>query len=299
MEGLLLTSLSGFYTVRGDDGARYVCKARGRFRREGETPLPGDRVTFSPAVDDDSEGVVQSILPRRNRLARPPVANVDRLVIVSAFENPAPDLLALDRLTAVAVEQGIDPVPVFNKGDLGDFGDLPARYRQAGFAAFAVSARTGAGLDELRRALTGVCVFTGNSGVGKSSLLNALFPDLDLATGAVSEKLGRGRHTTRQVTLYELPQGGFVGDTPGFSTLDLTDGVAVEPENLAFDFPEFDPFLGRCRFVSCTHTGEMGCAVAEAVERGEIARSRFENYGTLYRESAKTPAWARKKLPPR
>ncbi len=287
-----MTVVAGSYDVKAGD-AHYECTARGVFRKMGESPITGDHVVF--AVTGENEGRIESVLPRRNQLSRPPVANVDKIVIVSCFENPSPNLLQIDRLTAVAYEHEIEPILVFNKNDLGDFGDLPGRYQKAGFSTFVVSAKNGEGIDELRGALYGVCIFAGNSGVGKSSLLNALYGDLELKTGQVSEKLGRGRHTTRQVSLFAISQDTFVGDTPGFSKLDLTWGEPIEPQNLALDFPEFRAFLGKCRFSSCTHTGEAGCAIGAAVTRGEIAQSRHQNYITLYREADALPQWVRKK----
>ncbi len=318
--GRIVKAIAGFYFVEAGSGFSapgglrrevYPCKARGVFRKRGQTPLAGDMVRFTPPptgplvgegprcpVSDDEldTGTVDELLPRKNSFIRPPLANLDALYIVSGYASPAPNALVMDQLTAIAVHKGVEPVLVFNKCDQGDFSAWREIYEKAGFRTYVVSAATGEGLEALAAGLTqGVQVFTGNTGVGKSSLLNRLFPELGLATGAVSAKLGRGRHTTRHVELFPLPGGGYVADTPGFSSLDLEKAERVLKDDLPDAFPEFAPYLDACRFTSCSHTGEKGCAVAEAVAAGEIAASRYESYKALYNEVKDIKDWQLRK----
>ena len=277
-QGLIIKATGGFYYVKCGD-AVYECRARGIFRKEGISPLVGDFVGFTL---EGETGTVAEILPRRNELARPPVSNLDRLVIVSATVTPSPDCFTIDRLAVIAEHKGIEPVIVFTKIDLADAGGLPELYKKAGFETFAVSSRTGEGIDTLRTLLqTGVSAFSGNSGVGKSSLINRLVPRLDLEVGAVSEKLGRGRQTTRTVGLYEIGSG-YVADTPGFSSIDIESSQPVLKDELMYQFRDFAPYIGQCRFHDCQHVGVSGCAVTEAVEAGAIAGSRYESYCALY-----------------
>ena len=315
--GRIVKAIAGFYFVEAgsglyaeDGGMRrevYPCKARGLFRKLGQSPLVGDMVRFTPPPDgplngegpccpvpekDFKTGLVEELLEQRNSLIRPPLANLDTLYIVSSYASPAPSHLVIDKLTAIAVHKGIEPVLVFNKCDQGDFARWRAIYETAGFRTLVVSAETGEGVPELLRSLSdGVQVFTGNTGVGKSSLLNRLFPKLRLATGEVSEKLGRGRHTTRHVELFPLPGGGYVADTPGFSSLDLEKSELVLKDELPDAFPEFADYLGECKFTSCSHTGEKGCAVGAAVEAGKIAPERYESYKALYAEVKDIKDW--------
>ena len=282
--GILVKAIAGFYYVEAG-GRIYSCKARGIFRKQGCEPLVGDTVRITAETEGELDGRVEEILPRRNRLVRPPLANVTRLFIVSAYSNPAPNSLVIDKLIAIAENKGIEPLLIFNKNDQGDFSDWEEIYKAAGFEVFSVSCLTGDGIEAVRAALgEGISVFSGNSGVGKSSLLNRLFDGLALATGEVSEKLGRGRHTTRHVELFRMENGGYVADTPGFASLDLEKSEVVCKEDLPFAFREFAPYLGRCRFTSCAHVGEKGCAVADAVGRGEIPASRYESYRRMYEE---------------
>lgn len=283
IHGLILQGIGGVYTVETAEGL-YTCRPRGIFRREGMTPMPGDRVGLSRQAE--GVGTLETIEPRKNVLVRPPVANLDCLVVVISPVDPSPNLPVIDRMTALAIHHGIAPVIVVNKTDLADTQELVRIYRSAGFPVFSVSALS-SDLDELRSFLRGrVCAFTGNSGVGKSSLLNRLMPELGLETGEISRKLGRGRHTTRAVRLYPTEGGGYLADTPGFSFIDLDRVGWLAAGELETLFPEFSPYLGKCRFVGCAHTGEKGCAVREAEEEGHIAPSRYENYVSLYRELA-------------
>lgn len=292
-EGTILRGIGGFYTVLLDDGTSLECRARGKFRKEDKSPLPGDRCVALPL--GGGEGAVGEILPRKNRLVRPPVANVDRLVVVCSAAPPVTDLFLMDKVLVIAAHEGIGAVLAVNKSDACPGRDLYGLYERAGYPVYYVSAATGCGAEELRTALSGgFTVLTGNSGVGKSSLLNRLFPELSLETSAISEKIGRGRHTTRQVTLFPLGGGAFVADTPGFSSFDLDQMEQIRKEELEDDFPEFRPYLGACRFQGCAHGTEKGCAVLAAAERGEIAASRLASYHKLYENARKIKEWERK-----
>ena len=282
MEGLIRKGVGGFYYVEAA-GALYECKARGIFRKEGVIPLAGDWVDIS--LKPDGTGSIDRIHPRLNALVRPPVANIDRLLIVASLCDPAPNRLVIDKMIASAEDKEIDPILVISKTDLADAGELEAVYRMAGIRTVRFSSVSGEGAEVLRDLLAnGVSAFTGNSGAGKSSLLNRLFPAFDLPTGEISRKLGRGRHTTREVELLPLPTGGYVVDTPGFSSLDVEQIARIRKENLPFCFREFLPYLGQCRFSSCAHLCEKGCAVLAAVQEGKIHPSRHESYRLMYKE---------------
>lgn len=290
-EGLIRKGVGGFYTVEAD-GQLFTCTARGKFRKEGVSPCAGDRVRIS---ESGGEGAVEEILPRRNHLTRPPLANLDRLFVVSSVREPFPDSVMLDKTIAAAELHSIQPVVVFTKTDLEDASALKAVYDLAGIPCFVVSSSQGKGVEEVRALLTGkVSAFTGNSGVGKSTLLNALFPELDLRTGEISQKLGRGRHTTREVELYKLGEDTYVADTPGFSTFDLTRYQLTDREQLARGFREFLPYLGECQFTSCSHTKEKGCAILKAVKEGKIASSRHESYQVMVDEVKDWRQWQQK-----
>ena len=249
----------------------------------------GDSVEFSPT--DNVHGVIENINQRKNFLTRPLVANIDKLFIVSAYKTPSPDTLMIDRLTALAIYNNIEPIIVFNKADMGDFDELYAVYKKSGFKTFVVSAKNNLGLQQLYKEISGsICAFSGNSGVGKSSILNALFPDLKLKTGEVSEKLGRGRHTTRHTQLFET-ENGFVVDTPGFSSIETNADLYSFKISLADCFPDFSDYIGNCRFSSCTHTNEKGCAVIDAINKGEIAKTRHKSYVTLLSELKNVTQW--------
>lgn len=285
-----MKGIGGFYYVRCGETI-YECRARGVFRKKKITPLVGDFVQVEPE-EEPGKGTLTEILPRRNFLVRPPVANLDQLLIVASLQDPQPNLLMIDKTIAAAEYHNIEPVIVLNKTDLEDGNAIEAIYRQAGFTCIQASARTGEGIERIREQLQGrVSVFTGNSGVGKSSLLNCIDERLGLSTGEISQKLGRGRHTTRHVEIFELENGGFVADTPGFSTLDIERFQLIRKEELPDCFREFAPFLGQCRFTSCAHTVEKGCAILQAVEEGKIARSRWESYCTMYQEVKDIKEW--------
>lgn len=289
--GIITKAIAGFYYVEVGESI-YPCKARGIFRKQRLEPLVGDMVEITLPMDDKSEGSLDKILPRKNSLVRPPLANIDRLFIVSAYSNPAPNSLIIDKLTAICEHKGIEPILIFNKSDQGDFTAWESIYKKAGFTVHTVSCATGDGVEHIRESLReGISVFSGNSGVGKSSLLNRLFDGFDLATGEVSEKLGRGRHTTRHVELFRLEGGGYVADTPGFASLDLEKTEIVDKDALPLAYRDFLPYVDECKFTSCSHTGEKGCAVCAAVERGEIEKSRFESYCKMYDEVKDIKPW--------
>ena len=287
-QGLLMKSIGGFYYVRCED-KEYECKARGSFRKSGNTPVVGDRVLIS--VPDDGYCAIEEILPRKNKLKRPALANIDALVIVCSTVDPKPNYTIIDKMTAAAVNNGMEPVIVVSKNDLKSGDEVADIYRLSGIPVFQCSPDSREEADALLRCLRGkVSAFTGNSGVGKSTLLNMLFPDLELSTGQISEKLGRGRHTTRVVELFEK-DGCYVADTPGFSTVDLQRYEMIEKERLQYCFPEFEQYLGQCRFTSCLHTCEKGCAVLGALREGKIAPSRHRSYVAMYEEVKDLKPW--------
>ena len=288
-EGLILKALSGFYYVQCPDGELVTCRARGKFRYKKITPLVGDRVAITAQAD--GTGSLDEILPRRNFFQRPAVANIDQMVIIASGAIPVTDPFLVDRITALAESKDCEPILCINKWDLVQAEELYHIYTAAGFHTIKVSAETGQGIEELRTLLAGkISAFTGNSGVGKSSILNALEPDFGLATGEISEKLGRGRHTTRHVELFPV-SGGLIADTPGFSAFDTDKGEIREKEVLQHAFREFRPYLDQCRFIGCAHVREKGCAVLEALEEGKIQPSRHRSYVRLYELAKENKPW--------
>ena len=286
--GRIIRSLSGFYEVQTADGM-VTCRARGSLRRTGETPLTGDMVDISV---EKGKGMVEKILPRRNQFVRPAVANVDALVVFAANVNPVTEPFLIDRVAAIAGDQEVEVILCVNKCDLDPAEDLVRIYRNAGFQVICASAETGAGVEELRDLIRGKLVaFTGNSGVGKSSILNRLCPELNLPVGEVSEKLGRGRHTTRHVELYHLGEETYVADTPGFSSFDTDQMDVMLKENLQYAFPDFGPYIGKCQFHDCSHRKEPGCAVTAALAEGEIEESRYDSYLKLYEKASQIKLW--------
>lgn len=287
--GLILKGIGGFYYVKAGDTV-YECKARGVFRRNAITPLVGDHVKL--LIEENQSPVIAEILPRKNSLIRPPMANLDQLVLVAATCDPAPSTLVIDKIIAAAEDKGISPILVISKIDLEQAQWLRDIYEPIGFPVVPVSSATGEGVKQVKELLRGkITAFTGNSGVGKSSLLNQIDRRFCLETGEISRKLGRGRHTTRQVELFPLEGGGYVADTPGFSAIQMERYDVVHKEQLPYCFREFEPFLDQCRFPSCSHTCEKGCAVLEAVREGKISRSRHESYVALYQEVKDWKEW--------
>ena len=286
--GRILRSLSGFYDVQTPAGM-VTCRARGILRKGGNSPLTGDMVQITV---EKGKGMVERILPRRNWFIRPAVANVDALVIFAANVNPVTEPFLIDRVAAIAGDREVKVCICINKCDLDPAIDLERIYRNAGFPVIMTSAETGEGVEQLRALLQGkLTAFTGNSGVGKSSILNRLCPELDLPTGEVSEKLGRGRHTTRHVELYRLEEDTYVADTPGFSSFDTDQMDVILKENLQYAFPDFGPFIGRCQFHDCSHRKEPGCAVTAALAEGRLESTRYDSYLRLYEKVSQIKLW--------
>ena len=291
MQPYIIKGIGGFYYVQTERGV-LECKAKGIFRKKKITPLAGDKVCLEI---ENGGNVIAEILPRKNFMIRPPIANLDVLFIVSSTTQPTPSTLVIDKMSAIAVDKGIQPALVITKGDLRDSAELHEAYRAAGIPAICIDYATGQGIEEVREMIRGrLCAFCGNSGVGKSTLLNAVVPGLAQQTADISQKLGRGKHTTREVTIFEAC-GGLIADTPGFASLDTLKACYIPPENLEFAFPEFKPYFGECKFTGCSHRTETGCAVREALQNGELSQSRYQSYVTMYEEAQQINEWERKK----
>lgn len=292
MEGTIIKALSGFYYVSCENKV-YECRARGKFRLDGTSPLVGDRVSFS--LDSNSKGCIEKVFERKNYFIRPAVANIDTLVFIAANTNPITDPFLIDRVSVIAEEAECELVVCINKTDIDSADELYEIYSNTGYKTFRTSAETGAGLDELMGELNGkICAFTGNSGVGKSSILNAIIPELKLEVGVVSEKLGRGKHTTRHVEFFALGDNTYIADTPGFASFEIEMMQTISKEDLQYDFIEFGEYIGACRFNDCAHLKEPGCAVTEALSAGKIMPSRYESYKRLYELSAQNKGWETK-----
>jgi ribosome biogenesis GTPase len=284
----IIKALSGFYYVQTEDGV-VECRARGRFRRQDQSPLVGDFVRITRQGD---KGVLEALLPRKNAFIRPAVANIDQLVVLASCAIPVTEPFLIDRVLAIAQLQNVPALVVVNKDDLAPAQPLAEIYRRAGVPVLVTSAETGEGIEALREALAGkLSCLTGNSGVGKSSLLNRTCPQLQLPVGEVSEKLGRGRHTTRHIELYSLGSNTFVADTPGFSAFDTERMELVHKEQLQYAFPEFAPYLGHCQFPDCAHRKEPGCAVRKALAEGKIGQTRYSSYERLYELASQLKEW--------
>lgn len=287
-EGTIIKALSGFYTVRCQEQT-LECRARGRFRKDGMSPLVGDRVEVS--ANADGSGNVDHVLPRRNYFGRPAIANVDALVIIVSAAIPITDPFLIDRVCTRCEKNGAKALIVINKTDLADGKELHSIYRSI-YPTVCVSAKTGEGIGELKEIISGkTSCFTGNSGVGKSSILNALNAGLSIETGEVSQKLGRGRHTTRHVELFDLGQDTFIADTPGFAAFENDIEQPIRKQEYAVLFPEFQEHIEQCRFDDCSHRSEPGCALRDAVERGLVSGSRYSSYKRLYEEAALIKEW--------
>lgn len=286
LNGIITKGVGGFYYVKTADGAEYECRARGLFRKEHITPMIGDRVAIEKS--GGGKGYLIKIFERSSSLIRPPVANIDTMILVAAAAEPEPNLFLADKMLVNAEIGGITPVICINKSDLASRSDIEEIYGLAGYKVIAASAYTGEGLDELKSIIKGrVTAFAGLSGVGKSSLLGIITNE-KLETGSVSEKIGRGRHTTRHVELFELPDGGYVLDTPGFGSLEVEGTDAGE---LWKYFPEMKNAAGECRFRGCSHINEPGCAVKALLDEGKMARSRYESYTELYEKLKQKKSW--------
>ncbi|MBQ9801501.1 MAG: ribosome small subunit-dependent GTPase A [Clostridia bacterium] len=317
--GRLIRGIGGLYEIKLDigntplSGRTVASRAKGTFRREGLSPLVGDRVhvlyddtavaRYSAeqiAADDGGGVVIRDILPRTSALIRPPMANLGLLFITFAAARPDPVTETIDKLIAIAEHNGIEPVPVICKRDVAPerAAELQAIYQNAGFTAFAISSVEDDGIAELRAWIaanlgTRIAAFAGASGVGKSTLLNALYPSLGLATGEISQKIARGKHTTRRVELYPIGDG-YVADTPGFSMLDFVRFDFFRREDLPFVMREFEPYIGACRYTKCTHTKEEGCAILAAVREGKIAPSRHKGFLAMFEELKNKNDWSKK-----
>ena len=291
INGVIVKALSGFYYVRTQtDDELLECKARGKFRLDGTSPLVGDKVECS--LDANGKGRIDNVEPRQNWFIRPAVANIDTLVFVAANTNPVTDPFLIDRVSVIAAEAECELVVCVNKTDIDAADELYGIFTAAGFPVVRTSAVSGEGMDELKRLLCGkISAFTGNSGVGKSSILNALIPGANIQTAEVSERLGRGKHTTRHVELYELQKDSYIADTPGFASFEIEMMRTIPKENLQFDFPEFNKYIGSCRFNDCAHLKEPGCAITQAVADGKIGQSRYRSYAKLYDMCAQHKFW--------
>lgn len=293
-EGLIIKSLGGFYYVKDKNNKEYECRARGLFRNKNIKLLVGDYVTV--LVQDDQTGYINSVKERKNSLVRPPIANIDSLVLVNSVIDPKPNLFVLDKLIAISEFNNMDPVIVFTKIDLASHEEYSEIYKKAGFNVFCINNKTKEGVSELLEFLNGkLCAFSGNSGVGKSSLLNAINSDFNIKTGDTSQKLGRGKHTTRHTELFEINYNTYIADTPGFSAIETEKFQIILKEDLPLCFREFKNYTENCKFTGCSHTKEKGCAVLKALEEGKISPSRHASYLNMYEEARQIKEWELKK----
>lgn len=285
MQGKIIKGIAGFYYIYAEDGNIYECKAKGIFRKDNFKPLVGDNVEITVLNEEEKEGSVTSILPRRNSLIRPAVANVDQAFLIFAMENPKPNFLLLDRFLIMMEQQKIPVVICFNKKDVGEKEEMEKLYEiytGCGYRVVLSSTYEGEGMDEIREILNGkTTVVAGPSGVGKSSITNCMQGEVQMETGEISKKLKRGKHTTRHSQVIPVEKNTFLVDTPGFSSLYLTD---MKEEELRDYFPEFVMYEPQCRFQGCMHIHEPGCAVKKALSEGKISQQRYDNYLALYEE---------------
>lgn len=291
--GIILKGVGGFYYVETSDNTIYECKARGIFRKNKIKPCVGDRVTIN--LNDTGLCSIEEILRRKNELIRPPVANIDQLVIVVSVCDPYPSTVIIDKMIALAVSKKIEPVIVITKADLSDAGDLKRIYDLSGIKAIEFSSVDSRNIDMIKETLYGkISAFTGNSGVGKSTLLNCINKNFLLETGDISHKLGRGKHTTRFVELFKIDDSTYVADTPGFSTVDIERYEFIKKDEIQFCFLEFEPYINNCKFTSCSHICEKGCAVIDAVKNGYISKSRHDSYVYMYNEVKNIKEWEKR-----
>lgn len=287
-DGIILKGIGGFYYVETDEGV-FECKAKGKFRSKKISPLAGDRVTVT--IVNDKDNTIDDIKPRKNCLVRPPVANIDKLIIVVSSVKPKPNTLVIDKMTVLAEKNNIEPVIVVTKTDLHYDEELIKTYRSAGYRVYCFSPENVSDLPLIKEELKGcLSAFTGNSGVGKSTLINALSGELSLETGEISDKLGRGRHTTRQAEIFHVAQG-LVIDTAGFSSIDFTADNIIFADELQYYFKEFSDKIGECRFTGCNHLGDKGCKICELVSEGTISKSRHESYVSMFNETKNNKKW--------
>lgn len=284
--GTIIKGIGGFYYVEVAN-AIYECKARGIFRKNKITPLVGDRVEIS--VNENSENTIDCILERKNFLNRPPVSNIDNLIIVVSTVDPRPNYFVIDKMIALAEYKDIEPYIVISKTDLSSYDEIASTYQNSGISVIVLDSEES--LQQVKNIMKGkISAFTGNSGVGKTTLLNKLDSSLNLSTGAISDKLGRGRHTTRQAQLFNVC-GGFVIDTPGFSSFEFDKDEVIRKDDLPYCFREFKEYLGNCRFTSCSHVNDKGCVICQAVKDGIISSSRHNSYIQLLNQAKEIKEW--------
>ena len=290
MEGCILKGIGGFYYVETSEGV-FECKAKGKFRKERIVPLAGDKVEIT--LRDSQENTIDAILERKNKLVRPPVANIDKLMIIVSVVSPLPNTVIIDKLTVIAERKNIEPVIVITKSDLEEekAQELYDIYSSTGYRTYLFSSVDNRNIEEIRAEFSGcLTALTGNSGAGKSTLLNSVDPKLELPTGEISNKLGRGRHTTRQAEIFHVADG-LVIDSAGFSSIEFTGENLFLANELQYCFNEFNEFIPSCKFNGCSHINTKSCAVIEAVDNGRISKSRYESYLTMYDELKNIKSW--------